>query len=101
MLFKLSLREIRNHPKFVFLFVLNVSLGLIGLILIENFKISFNDLITARSQTLLGADFSISSRKALDPGKVELVDNWLKKFDKKAIKPSVSFFHGNHRKTSG
>lgn len=66
MIFKLILRELKSSPKFVLIFILNLSIGLIGLVSIESFKTSFTEELDSRSKTILGADLAISSRQEID-----------------------------------
>lgn len=63
--FHLAWRELKNRRKFVFFFLINLSIGLIGLMSIEHFKISFNDVLNARSKTMLGADIGLRSRQKI------------------------------------
>lgn len=61
--FKLAWRELKNRPKFVIFFLLNLSIGLIGLMSVEHFKRSFNDELNQRSRSMLGADIGIRARQ--------------------------------------
>lgn len=69
MLWKMALKEIRHNRFFSFLFLLNVAIGLLGLVTIENFKVSFEQVLGERAKNLLGADIAISSRFPLSPEK--------------------------------
>ncbi len=62
MILKLALKEIRNHPKFSFFFIVSVLFGLLGLTGIETFKGLVEQNLKSRSKELLGADLEISSR---------------------------------------
>lgn len=59
---RLAWREILHNKVFSFLFLINVAVGLLGLITIENFKVSFQTVLAGRAKNLLGADLSLSSR---------------------------------------
>ncbi|MCB0420148.1 MAG: hypothetical protein KDD61_04080 [Bdellovibrionales bacterium] len=62
---KLSFKELVGKPSFVLFFVLNMTLGLSGLVLLENFKQTFEDHLQSRSKLLLGSDLSVGGRKRL------------------------------------
>jgi putative ABC transport system permease protein len=55
-------REVRHNKVFSLLFIINVAVGLLGLITIENFKVSFQEVLGQRAKNLLGADIALSSR---------------------------------------
>jgi putative ABC transport system permease protein len=46
--------------------MLNSALGLIGLMAVENFRITFNSVIESRSRQLLGADLALATRGSFD-----------------------------------
>lgn len=66
MILKLIFRELKSSPKFVLIFILNLSIGLIGLVSIQSFKTSFSEELDSRSKSILGADLAISSRQEID-----------------------------------
>jgi putative ABC transport system permease protein len=70
-LFRLCLLELIQHPRFVLIFMLNSALGLIGLMAVENFRMTFNSVIEARSRQLLGADLSLSTRGKINQEEYE------------------------------
>jgi len=69
MLWSLAFKEIKRNKSFTALFLVNVMVGLLGLVLIENFKVSFQTVLDARAKNLLGADVSLSSRFPIDKDK--------------------------------
>lgn len=71
MLWKMALKEIRYNRLFSFLFLFNVAIGLLGLVTIENFKVSFEQVLGERAKNLLGADIALSSRFPLTKEKRE------------------------------
>ncbi len=79
MLFRLAWREICHNKIFSFLFILNVAVGLLGLITIENFKVSFQSVLSQRAKNLLGADATLSSRFPLTEEKEKVFHETLKK----------------------
>lgn len=78
MLWKLALKEIRYHRFFSFLFVVNVAIGLLGLVTIENFKVSFEQVLGARAKKLLGADIALRGRFPLTQEKNDILTKLLK-----------------------
>jgi len=70
MIFKLALKEITYNKKFSLFFIFNVTLALMGLIVIDNFKFSFADDLSKRGKEILGSDISLSARYALSDQKL-------------------------------
>jgi len=64
-LLKYVFKELLNSKKFSLLFVLNMSMGLTGLLALEGFKASIDQTIASKSKVLLGADFGLSARRPL------------------------------------
>lgn len=64
-LVRLGLRELRNHWRFSVFFILNLASGLVGLVLISTLLQSVRSSMDSRSQSLLGADLSVSTRNPL------------------------------------
>lgn len=64
-MFKEISRDIRSDKKFVFYFILNLSMGLIGLVGLLGFKAAFQNGLNKRSRTILGSDLAVYSRVAL------------------------------------
>jgi putative ABC transport system permease protein len=69
-----SLRELRGQKTFVILFCINVSFGLIGLGLIDTWRQAFQDTIASRSQSMLGADVQISTRRTWEDREIAIVE---------------------------
>ncbi|MFG1503980.1 ABC transporter permease [Halobacteriovorax sp. ZH5_bin.2] len=69
---KMVMRELRSSPMFFIIFILNLSIGMVGLSTIEVFKSSFDSALTAKSKTLLGSDISVSSRIAITKDSLEI-----------------------------
>lgn len=59
---KLALKELLHQRLFSLFFVLGLSLGLFGFLIIESVQGSLNQEINQRKQSLLAADLSLSSR---------------------------------------
>lgn len=89
MIIRLALREIRNHPRFAFFFILSVTLGLLGLTGIESFKGVMQTNLHNRSKDLLGADLELSSRFPLNDSHVAKVKEF---FPQSEVLSSTSLF---------
>lgn len=60
---KLAWREVKNAKNFSLIFVINLSLGLLGFLLLSSFNESLNLTLDKRAKTLLAADLTISARR--------------------------------------
>ena len=92
MLFKIAFREICNRPLFVWLFISNLSMGMIGLILVENFKSAFEKMIVSQGQTVLGADVQLTSRAPIPPETVNRVEKYLNAFGLQKVSVLLGMF---------
>ncbi len=102
LIFKIAFRELSNSKKFVLFFILNLSLGILGFLVLHSFKTSVNESLSARSRTLLASDVSVSSRKKLSDIQAKKVEKILTTFSKNApIKSFVSEIYsmGQNEKT--
>ncbi len=81
MIIRLAWREIRNHSRFSFFFVISVVLGLLGLTGIESFKGVVQSNLQSRSRELLGADLELSSRFAFQDQHLETVKKFFPEFE--------------------
>jgi putative ABC transport system permease protein len=64
---KLAWREIINNKRFALFFVFNLTLGLLGFVILDSFKVAFDKSLDDRSRNLLSADLSISAHRELTP----------------------------------
>jgi putative ABC transport system permease protein len=71
MLFRYAWRELRNSPKFAWLFVLNLALGLVGFIALDSLKRSFSERLQASARSMLTADVSIAARRPFQAAEIE------------------------------
>ncbi len=78
MLWKMAFKEIRHNKIFSLLFLFNVTIGLLGLVIIENFKVSFQQILTQKAKGLLGADIALSSRFPLGEEKRDTLHKYFK-----------------------
>ncbi len=68
-----------NNKQFCILFVINLSIGLTGLISIEGFKSSLNNTISEQSKSLLGADVGMSARRPITDQEIKVLEAEIKK----------------------
>ena len=66
------LRELKNNLRFSILFILNLTIGLIGFVVLDTFKTSLSSELDNNAKKILSADLSISARRALAPLEIEL-----------------------------
>jgi putative ABC transport system permease protein len=100
MLWRMAWREIRYDKVFTFLFVLNVAIGLLGLVTIENFKVSFQSVLNQRAKNLLGADIALSSRFPLSPDKRAIFNKAIKSKESSQIDLMTMFSMARSEKTN-
>lgn len=59
---RLILADLKQQRRFTALFVLNLTLGLVGFIALDSFRHNLQSALQARSRNVLGADLGISAR---------------------------------------
>lgn len=79
MLLKLSFREILNQRKFTLFFIFNISIGLLGPVILENFKEKFEENLSKKSKSLLGADLGLRSRRPITQKEINVTKSEIKK----------------------
>ena len=82
----LAFKEVAYSKKMFVIFILNVSIGIMGLSTIEYFKKSFQNSITTKSKDVLGADLSISSRVKITNESLSKVESIVGKNVEKSFK---------------
>ncbi|MDD0851790.1 FtsX-like permease family protein [Halobacteriovorax sp. GB3] len=73
MLIRLIKRELKSSPRFIFFFILNLAIGLMGLSAIEILKTSFDSQLKERSKSISGSDLSIGARRKIEDKHVKIV----------------------------
>lgn len=73
LIWKLAWREFRYRPAFLILFTIHLSLGLYGLSLVNNFRLSLEGVLHQRSKNVLGADLGVSSRRDFLQADLEII----------------------------
>lgn len=75
-------KDFKSDRSFNWFFVLCASLGIIGLLLVESFRVGVEDKVATNAKNFIASDLSISTRRALEPSEVENIEKYLaeKKF---------------------
>jgi putative ABC transport system permease protein len=89
-LFRIAFREFKNRKRFSLVFLFNIAFGLIGLMLMQHFRVSFDQVLEGRAKSILGADMSIEGRGAVAPEKLERVKLFFK--EDVTLKKKVGMF---------
>lgn len=98
MLFRLAFREFKNRRRFTTLFLLNVAFGLCGLMLMQHFRVSFEQVLEGRAKNILGADIAIEGRGSVPQSKIDIVKNKLG--EDAVLKKNVGMFTMAKHKSS-
>lgn len=73
---KLALRELINHRGFSLFFLANLTLGLVGFIALDSFKLSLHEHIEKKSKAILAADLAVyASRPFTEEEEAVLAQN--------------------------
>ncbi len=70
-------RDFKSDSSFNWFFVLCASLGIIGLLLVESFKVGIEDKIAKNAKNFIASDMSISTRRALDESEIKNIESYL------------------------
>ena len=75
-------RDFKSDKSFNWFFILCASLGIIGLILVESFKIGVEEKVEKNAKNFIASDLALSTRRALDENEIKKIENYLseKKF---------------------
>lgn len=68
------LRDLKYHKKQFLFLLLNISFGIIGLVIILSFKSSLETSLQARSKNILGSDLSLSSRIEISEEQIRKIE---------------------------
>ncbi len=77
----LAWKDIKYAKVFTFLFLMNMAIGLLGLVVIENFKVSFQEVLDGKARNLLGSDLEISGRFPLTKIQEQKIEDYLHSLD--------------------
>lgn len=75
-------KDFKSDKSFNWFYILCLTLGIIGLLLVESFKVGIEEKIAKNAKNFIASDLSISSRRALEPNEIENIEGYLadKKF---------------------
>lgn len=75
-------KDFKSDKSFNWFYVLCLTLGIIGLLLVESFKVGIEEKIAKNAKNFIASDLSISTRRALEPKELENIEGYLadKKF---------------------
>ncbi|MBT4287491.1 MAG: FtsX-like permease family protein [Deltaproteobacteria bacterium] len=74
---KLAFKELKNNKSFSIFFILNLSIGLIGFIVLSSFSVSLHNHFQINLKELLTADMVVYSNRPLKKEAIEIVDQVL------------------------
>jgi putative ABC transport system permease protein len=95
-----SLKELKNNRRFCVLFILNLSLGLSGLLTIEGFKMSLDQKVKAQSRQVLGGDFGVTARRPLTDDELRAIESNIQgEFKKIEVVEVFSMVAGQDRRS--
>lgn len=75
-------KDFKSDRSFNWFYVLCLTLGIIGLLLVESFKVGIEEKIAKNAKNFIASDLSISTRRALEPSELKNIEGYLaeKKF---------------------
>ncbi len=75
-------KDFRSDKSFNWFYVLCASLGIIGLLLVESFRVGIEEKVAKNAKNFIASDLSISTRRALDENEIKKIEGYLaeKKF---------------------
>ena len=82
-------REVYHRKRFSFFFVLNLSIGLVGLLIISAFKAGIEEFLDLNLRQQMTSDLVISSHFAFDEQAQEIIDQTLTTDDKRSFKMTL------------
>ena len=75
-------KDFKSDRTFNWFYVLCLTLGIIGLLLVESFKVGIEEKVAKNAKNFIASDLSISTRRALEPVETKNIEEYLgnKKF---------------------
>lgn len=70
-------KDVKSDRSFNWFYVLCASLGIIGLLMVESFKVGIEDKISKNAKNFIASDLSISTRRDLDPNEIKNIEGFL------------------------
>ncbi|MES2767623.1 MAG: FtsX-like permease family protein [Bdellovibrionota bacterium] len=91
-LLKLSLVEIIRSWKFSLSFILSLSLGLSGFLIIESYRDALRFTLNQNSKSLLSADIAVSARRLITPQELKQVRKIISDSAEDFLVPEMPYF---------
>lgn len=70
-------KDFKSDRSFNWFYVLCLTLGIIGLLLVESFKVGIEEKIAKNAKNFIASDLSISTRRALEPSELKNIEGYL------------------------
>ena len=70
---KFAWREIRRNWKINLFFIMNLSLGLVGFLMVDSFKTTIQQYLAENAKKILSADLSVSVRREITENEIQSV----------------------------
>lgn len=91
-LFRLSIKEMARSWKFSLSFILSLSLGLSGFLIIESYRDALRAALTLNSKNLLSADISVTARRQITAQELKLVRKVISDSAEDFLIPEMPFY---------
>lgn len=91
-LLKLSFIEIIRSWKFSLSFILSLSIGLSGFLIIESYRDALRYTLNLNSKNLLSADIAISARRLIEPGELKQIRKIISDSAEDFLVPEMPYF---------
>lgn len=91
-LFKISLKEVARSWKFSISFILSLSLGLSGFLIIESYRDALREALNLNSKNLLSADISVSARRKIADQELRVVRKVISDAAEDFLIPEMPFY---------
>lgn len=98
MVFKLTIRELKNNSRYWFFFTMNLVIGLLGFTFIFLFRENISNSLQERSTQLLTSDIAITGRRDLSEKEAALVEKFMQ--DKQVAKSDLFELYSMGKSTS-
>lgn len=70
-------KDFKSDRTFNWFYVLCLTLGIIGLLLVESFKVGIEEKIAKNAKNFIASDLSISTRRAIEPSEIKNIEGFL------------------------
>lgn len=70
-------RDVKSDRAFNWFYILCAALGIVGLLLVESFKVGIEEKISKNAKNFIASDLSISTRRAFEPNELKSIEDYL------------------------